>query len=315
MDRRQFIKRSSQAAVGLAFVGRPRWLFASPASPAATSKILDFSVPSSPSLPQIAVARGGPPGKMVTDAVAALGGVERFIRKGDRVVVKPNASWDSSPELGADTHPDVVAALVTLCLKAGARQVVVLDHTIDEPRRCFARSGIGPAASAAGGRVEFQGTRNFRDVTLGEGIGTWPVMTALFEADKFINLPVVKSHSLSTLTAAMKNLYGIAGGTRSRLHRKIDESIVALANFVRPTLVILDAVRVMIRNGPSGGGAADLIHPHVIAAGTDQVALDAFAATLLGARPEDVGHIRLAHKKGLGEMDYKKLRIKHINSV
>ena len=314
MDRRQFIKRSSQAALGLAFAGRPRWLFASPASPAAASKILDFSVPSSPSLPQIAIARGGSPGKMVADAVAALGGIERFIRKGDRVVVKPNASWDSSPELGADTHPDVVAALVTLCLKAGARQVIVLDHTIDEPRRCFARSGIGPAASTAGGRVEFQGTRNFRDVTLGEGIGTWPVMTALFEADKFINVPVVKSHSLSTLTAAMKNLYGIAGGTRSRLHRIIDESIVSLARFARPTLVILDAVRVMMRHGPSGGAAADLTHPRIVAAGTDQVALDAYAASLLGLMPDDVGHVRLAHARGLGNKNYREMRTATLSS-
>jgi uncharacterized protein (DUF362 family) len=258
------------------------------------------------------IANGDSPRELVRRAIAALGGMGRFISRGDRVVLKPNASWDRSPEQAADTNPEIVAILTELSLKAGARHVIAIDHTIGEPGRCFARSGIGPAVVKAGGSIRHQDARAFRDVEIGGPIGKWPVLKPLFEADKFINVPVVKQHSLSTLTAGMKNLYGIIGGKRSKLHPKIDESIVALASFVRPTLVVIDAFSVMVKNGPSGGSPNDLIHPHLVAAGTDPVALDAFAATLIGVRPEDVGHVALAHKKGLGEIKYKQLRIKKV---
>ncbi len=315
MDRRQFIKRSSQAALGCIFASSAKWLHGeAPSVPSSPSigKPLDFSIPPSSTLPQMAITKGDSPREMVRRAIEAIGGMGRFISKGDRVVLKPNASWDRSPEQAADTNPEIVAALTELSLKAGARQVIAIDHTIGEPDRCFARSGIGPAVVKAGGSIQHQDARAFRDVEIGGAVGKWPVLAALLEADKLINIPVVKQHSLSTLTAGMKNLYGIIGGKRSTLHPKIDESIVALASFARPTLVVIDAFSVMVKNGPSGGSRSDLIHPHVVAAGTDQVALDAFAATLLGVRPESVGHISLAHKSGLGEMDYKKLRVKEV---
>ena len=315
MDRRQFITRSSQAALGLFFAGSAKWLHA--ANPSARAdrssrEALNFAVPPSSTLPQIAIARGDSPAEMARRAIGALGGMGRFITKGDRVILKPNVSWDRSPAQGANTNPEIVAVLTELSLKAGARQVIAIDHTICEPRRCFSISGIGPAVIKAGGSIQYQGARAFRDVEIGGAVGRWPVMIPLLEADKFINIPVVKRHRLSAVTAAMKNLYGIIGGKRNILHQKIDESIVALASFVRPTLVVIDAFSVMVKNGPSGGRHSDLIHPRVIAAGADQVALDAFAATLLGIRPEDVGYISLAHKNGLGEMNYKKLRVKQI---
>lgn len=315
MDRRQFIKRSYQAVIGLLLSGSAgRLLAATPSARTsrAHQKILDFTVPASSTLPQIVIAPGDSPGEMVRRAIVALGGMGRFISKGDRVVLKPNASWDRSPEQAADTNPEIVAVLTELSLKAGARQVIAIDHTIGEPGRCFARSGIGPAVVKAGGSIRHQNARAFQDVEIGGVVGKWPVLKPLLEADKFINVPVAKQHSLSTLTAGMKNLYGIIGGRRSALHPKIDESIVALANFVRPTLVIIDAFSVMVKNGPSGGSLSDLVHPHLVAAGVDQVALDAFAATLLGVRPESAGHIALAHKKGLGEINYKKLRLKEV---
>lgn len=310
MDRRQFIKRSSQAAIGCIFAGSAKWLGA--AAPSGSRRVLDFTVPPSSTLPQIAIAKGDSPREMVRRAIEAIGGMGRFISKGDRVVLKPNASWDRSPEQGADTNPEIAAILTELALKAGARWVIAIDHTIGEPGRCFARSGIGPAVVKAGGSIRHQDDRAFRDVEVGGVVGKWPVMTALLEADKLINVPVVKQHSLSALTAGMKNLYGIIGGKRSALHPKIDESIVALAGFARPTLVVIDAFSVMVKNGPSGGSPGDLIHPRVVAAGTDQVALDAFAATLLGVNPSSVGHVSLAHRNGLGEMDYKKLRVKEV---
>jgi uncharacterized protein (DUF362 family) len=315
MDRRQFIKRSSQAVIGLFLSGSVGRLLAA-ASPAGIRriprKILDFTVSPSSTLPQMVIAQGGTPGEMARRAIGAIGGMGRFISKGDRVVLKPNASWDRSPQQAADTNPEIVAVLTELSLKAGARQVIAIDHTIGEPGRCLARSGIGPAVVKAGGSIRHQNARAFRDAEIGGAVGKWPVFKPLFEADKFINIPVVKQHSLSTLTAGMKNLYGIIGEKRSTLHPKIDESIVELANFARPTLIVLDAFSVMVKNGPSGGSLSDLVHPHVVAAGTDPVALDAFAATLIGVRPESVGHVALAHKRGLGEINYKKLRVKEV---
>lgn len=211
MNRRQFLGWGARAAAGLALSGPAHWLAAAPAAP---PKRFDFSVPPSPVLPQLAVAKGDSPGALARAAVEAVGGMGRFVAKGDRVAVKPNISWDSTPELGGDTHPDIVAALVEMALRAGAREVVVFDHIIEEPRRCLAASGIGPAAEKAGARIVVQGPRSFRDADVGGFVGMRPVMAPLFEADRLINAPVVKQHKLSRLTAAMKNLYGIVGGRR-----------------------------------------------------------------------------------------------------
>ena len=316
IDRRQFISRSARAAVGLALAGPVRWLYA--ATPPSrnsgtTSMVLDFSVPLPDNLPQIVTVKGDSPADMVKKAISVFGGLERFISKGDRVVLKPNASFDRSPDQGANTHPEIVGLMTELSLKAGAREVVAIDHTLGEPRRCFARSGIGPAVKKAGGSIKFQGKRAFRKVDLGgDAIGSAKIMTPLFEADKFINLPIVKQHGLSKITATMKNLFGIIGGIRPLLHIRLSRSIVDLASFARPTLIVLDAFSVMIKHGPSGGRPEDLIHPRTIAVGTDQVAMDAYAASFLGLKPENVGHIKLAHEKGLGNMNYKDMRIETI---
>jgi uncharacterized protein (DUF362 family) len=307
VNRREFLAWGARSAAGLAFCPPARWLFA-----AAPGRRPDFSVPPSPTLPQIVFAKGDSPGAQARAAVGAIGGMGRFVARGDRVAVKPNISWDSPPELGADTHPEIVAAIVEMALGAGAREVVVFDHIIEEPRRCLAVSGIGPAAERAGARVVVQGARSFRDADVGGFVGRQPVMIPILEADKLISVPVVKQHGLSKLTASMKNLYGIVGGRRGKLHPKIDESIVDLAAFARPTLVVLDATRVMTRHGPSGGKPGDLIHPRIVAAGTDQVALDAWAASLLGLKPSDVGYIGLARSRGLGSADYGGLRTKEV---
>lgn len=245
---------------------------------------------------------------MTRRAVEALGGMKLFISKGDRVVLKPNASFDSGPETGANTHPEIVSVVATLAREAGAADVIVIDNTLDEPRRCFARSGIDAAAKKAGARAVFQELRNFKDTEIGGVIGRWPVMAPVLEADKFINLPIVKQHGLSRLTAGMKNLYGVIGGRRSTLHRKIDESIVSLASFLRPTLIILDGYSAMVKNGPSGGSRDDLIHPRTICAGSDQVAVDSFAASLLCLEAGRIGYLALAAGRGLGVSDYKSLR-------
>ena len=315
MDRRTFLIRCAGASAAMLFPGAGGVLRAAPAGGGKKRSLrLKFTVPLPESAPQMAVVRGDSPDAMARAAVSALGGMSVFVSKGDRVAIKPNASWDRSADQGADTHPEIVGALTAMALEAGAREVVVFDNTIGEPRRCFARSGIGPAVEKAGGKIVFQGKGRFRTVDVGgRAIGRAKIMVPLLEADKFINVPVVKHHGLSKLTAAMKNLYGVIGGVRSLLHVRLNRSIVDLARFAPPTLVVLDAVRVMVRNGPSGGRADDLIHPKTIAAGTDQVAMDAYAASLLGLTPRDVGYITIAGKEGLGTPDYGTLRKKTID--
>jgi uncharacterized protein (DUF362 family) len=307
-----FLKKGFFAVTGLSIAGlSPRRTVPVPTStPRRLPGILDFSVPPAPNRPHLITARGTSLPAMLKNALTAAGGMGSFIGKGDRVVLKPNVSFDSPPSQGANTHPELVGTLTELALQSGAREVIVLDNTLGEPRRCFSRSGIGPAVKRAGGTIFFQGERSFEKVNLGgKVITSWPMFKPLLKTDKFINMPIVKQHGLSKLTAAMKNLYGVIGGRRPVLHRAIHESIVDLARFIRPTLVILDAYSVMTKNGPSGGGTDDLIHPHTIALGTDQVALDAYAATLLGLDPNAIGYIKLAHENGLGTMNLKKLKI------
>lgn len=311
IDRRRFITRSARAAAGIALAGPSGLLHAALFDNDAyvSSPPLTFAVPEPDGLPQMVIVKGDSPARMVRKALEAFGGMKRFVSKGDRVALKPNASWDRTPEQGADTHPEIVAAVVELAIEAGAREVIAFDHTIGEPKRCFARSGIGPAVKKVGGKIFYQGDRAFRTVDLGgEAIGKAKIMTPLLEADKFITIPIVKQHGLSKLTATMKNLYGIIGGVRPLLHKRISKTIVDLARFAPPTLVVMDAFSVMTRNGPSGGRPEDLIHPRTIALGTDQVAMDSYAASFIGLSPSDVGHIKLAAEKKLGTMDYKSLR-------
>lgn len=243
-------------------------------------------------------------------AVAVLGGVRRFVSRGDVVFVKPSIGFPRTPAQGANTHPEVVAAIVELCLEAGAKLVKVGDHTLDRADRCYQRSGIQAAAERAGARVDFVGAEKFRRMNLkGQLVGEWEVYADLVEADTLINVPVAKQHSLSRMTGAMKNWFGGIGGARDRLHAQIDTAIADLAQFFRPTLTVLDASRMIIRNGPQGGSLADVRQTDIVAASTDQVAIDALTASLLQLVPKDVGFIKMAHARGLGTMDLDRLHV------
>lgn len=241
-------------------------------------------------------------------AIAVLGGIRSFVSRGNVVFVKPSIGFPRTPAQGANTHPDVVAAIVELCLDAGAKLVRVGDHTLDRADRCYQRSGIQAAAERAGARVDFVGAEKFRRMDLkGELVKEWEVYVDLVEADTLINVPVAKHHSLSRMTGAMKNWFGGIGGARDRLHAQIDIAIADLAQFFRPALTILDASRLMIRNGPQGGSLADVRQTDIVAASTDQVAIDAVTASLLQLVPRDVGFITTAHDRGLGTMDLDRL--------
>lgn len=254
---------------------------------------------------KLVLVRGDDPARMAATAIEAFGGMAAFVSKGDFVVVKPNVGWDRRPEQAANTNPDVVAEVVRQCVMAGAARVLVTDVTCNDATRCFQRSGIAAAARDAGAEVQLAQEARFREVNIGGAmLGRQPVYDAYLEADKLINIPVAKHHSLTRVTLGMKNLYGILGGNRSRLHQDIHNSLADLADFLRPTLVIVDAWRVLLRNGPQGGSLADVEERRMLLASTDQVAIDALAgAEFFGLSAEDMPWIGLAEARGLGSAD------------
>ena len=263
--------------------------------------------------PDLVVVHGASPEKIVKAALDALGGIKKFISRGDIVVIKPNIGWDRTPEQAGNTNPEVVAAVVKLCFEAGARKVKVFDRPVNDPRRCYVQSGIAPAVSALGGEADYVDERKFKDMAInGQALKSWPLYTDIFEADKVINIPIAKHHGLAKLTMSMKNWMGVMGGSRRQIHQKLDESLVDLSTKIKPTLTILDAVRILTANGPQGGNLADVKKLDIVIAGVDQVAIDSYGATLFGMKGSDLGYVTLGHKIGLGQMDLSKLHIKKL---
>jgi uncharacterized protein (DUF362 family) len=216
----------------------------------------------------ISIAGGSGPTANLGRALSALGGIERFIFQGDSVAIKPNCAWDRTPQQAANTDPELINALVRTCLEAGAASVVVVDNSCHDPERSFQRSGIAEAAKSAGAKIAHQ--KSARTVTLdlgGVALGTWEVLEPLAEADRVINVPVVKHHSLSRATLGMKNWFGAIVGRRNSLHQRVDQVCAELCAAFRPTLTVVDATRVLTAGGPTGG-SLDLVK-HV-----DQVAVE-----------------------------------------
>src|SRR5450432_796094 len=275
---------------------------------------------------ELAIARAAPretgddspdptatPEQLVKRAVDALGGMKKFVSRGDVVVIKPNIGWDRMPIHAANTNPDVVGAVVKLAFEAGAKKVVVADGSCNDPNRCFQRSGIWAAAYAMGADVVLPQEHRFRSMRLkGDVLDEWPIFTTLVDADKVINVPIAKHHNLAKFTAAMKNWYGVLGGRRNLLHKNIDVSIADLATFMRPTLVVMDAWRVLMRNGPQGGNIDDARDMHIVTASVDQVASDAFGCTLIGQKPENLPYLAMGEKRGLGTTRWESLRVREV---
>ncbi|WP_437637121.1 DUF362 domain-containing protein [Sorangium sp. So ce854] len=327
ISRREMLRRLGAAGLvlgGAAGVSAVRWDRGGSAAVAPERpQTRDYRLRDAPAdLPQLVVARAGAealalgspdPAALVRKAVDALGGMRRFISRGDVVVVKPNIGWDRTPIHAANTNPKVVAEVVRLAYDAGAKSVLVTDASCNEPNRCFQRSGIWKAAYDVGAEVVIPAAHRFRGMRLkGEVLDDWPVYTPLVNADKVINVPIAKHHNLSKYTAAMKNWYGALGGRRNRLHQNIDVSIADLATFIQPTLTIVDAVRVLMRNGPQGGNVADAKDMHTVIATTDQVAADAYGCQLLGRKPEEIPYIKMGHERGLGTMHWQNLRLAEV---
>jgi uncharacterized protein (DUF362 family) len=316
MERRDFLKKTGSAVALAAVTGTSGLVFHNRETTrrrALLAKANSFEVPPDPSLPILTSAGNPDPIAALNAALDGIGGIERFVQAGETVVLKPNVGWDRTPAQGANTHPALVSEMVRLCLAAGASRVIVTDVSCHDPRRSFLRSGIREAGEAAGATVVLPSNADFAEVDLGGAVlKDWPVLRHFIEADRLINMPVVKQHSLTRCTVAMKNLYGILGGRRNRLHQEIDQSIVDLAAFVRPTLTVVDATRVMIRGGPQGGSLDDVRIENTVMCATDQVAADARSAEFLGLNGRQVGHIALAAQSGLGSLDYRNAGFKEI---
>jgi uncharacterized protein (DUF362 family) len=246
--------------------------------------------------------------ELTRKTVEAAGGINQFISKGDVVVIKPNISWARQPEMAASTNPDVMQAVIELCQEAGAGKVRIADNTIHDARRCFALTGAGMVAQKTGADLVYPRASLMREMKLrGNRLDIWPVFVPLVEADKVINLPVAKHHSLSSLTLGMKNWIGAVGGRRNKLHQDIHLTIVDLAQFFKPTLTLIDGIRIMVRNGPSGGRASDVAQPNTLILSNDPVAADARAARFFDRQPEQIGFIKLGQKWGLGTYDFQTL--------
>jgi uncharacterized protein (DUF362 family) len=244
----------------------------------------------------------------------AAGGMGQFVSKGDVVVIKPNISWAKPPHMAATTNPEVLQAVIELCQEAGAKKVRIADNTIDNAQFCFSVSGAKAVSKKTGADLVYPGSSLMREMKLqGDRLDVWPVFLPLVEADKVINLPVAKHHILSSLTLGMKNWFGAIGGRRGKLHRDIHPNIVDLAQFFNPTITLIDATRIMTRNGPSGGSTSDVAKKNTLILSDDPVAADAKASLLFGKRLKDIGYIRLAEKRGLGTQDFSKLLQKKVS--
>ncbi len=262
----------------------------------------------------LVAVKGGEPGAMFDQAIAALGGMSAFVKKGQKVLVKPNIGWAQPPEMGANTNPKLVARIVEQALAAGAKEVYVFDHSCDSGPRCYQASGIEAAARAAGAKVapgDAEGAYQKVKVP-GKVLTEAKVHELLLQADVFINVPILKHHSSSDLTIGMKNLMGVVWD-RGFWHRNdLMQCIADMAAYRKPDLTVVDAYRVMKRFGPRGLDEEDVLEMKSQILSTDPVAADAAAAKLFGAGPKDALYIRLAAEAGVGRMDLDKLDIRRV---
>ena len=294
MDRRTFLKEAALGGIALGAVGQTHL----------------FGRASAPAGPDLAVITGDSPAAITKAAIDTLGGIGQFVSRGQVVVIKPNIGWDRTPEMAACTNPEVVKTLVELCLGAGAKKVTVMDNTTNQAQRCYVRSGIQEAVKQAGGDMLFVDDYRVKRAALkGEWIKEWEVLLDVVESDKIINVPIAKHHSLCRLTLGGKNWLGAVGGARNQFHQDLDKAVVDLAAFFKPRLTVLDAYRILVRNGPQGGRVSDTELRKTVVAGTDPVAVDAFGCSLFGLAPRDLPYLALARERGLGEFDLEKVRV------
>ena len=321
-NRRDFLLRLLKGGISIgAACSLSYWLYDA-AGPGVARKgknvvtLPDFSLPSLKG--KMSIVTGVDHSETIRRAFNAMGGIETFIKQGDKVLLKVNAAFATPPILSATTNPQLVAEVVNLCYKAGASTVVVTDNPINDPASCFSLTGIAEAARSQGAKVLLPRARLFQPTTVPNGtlIRNWPILWEPFlRINKLIGIAPVKDHHRSGASMTMKNWYGLLGGRRNIFHQDINTIITELAMMVQPTLVILDGTTTMIANGPTGGSLADLKQTNTMIVSTDQVAADAFGATLLGKTVADLPYIPTAEAAGLGTADYETLSPIRLNTA
>jgi uncharacterized protein (DUF362 family) len=287
-------------------------------------KLKDYSIPLPPSRPNVVVVRSRPiqgdafasrdeelearenqARLMVEAALRTMGGIDLFIKKGDVVVIKPNVAFDKNPDLAATTQPDTLAAVVKLCLGAGARKVIVADNPINNPESCFFKTKVGDAALRAGAELMMPQDSYFEQLYIGgETItGTWKMFYRPFrEATKVIGISPVKDHNLCKATVTMKNWYGLLGNPRNQFHQDIHGIISDFALMMKPTLVIADGRKLLMRNGPTGGSLNDVKRGDTIVVGTDHTSVDSWCVTrLLEKQRHEIVYLDKVIQRGLGK--------------
>ena len=314
MNRRKFLARSAKAGVSILAAGSISYWFYDSAGPTGSTQdasgvqIPDFSMPQLGQ--RMSIVRGNIRSETLELALKSIGGMQAFIKKGDRVLLKVNAAFASPPMLSATTHPDMVSALTRLCLKAGAASVTVTDNPINDPASCFRLTRIEQAARSAGATVAFPQKEFFKPFSLAEAqlIRNWPVLyDPLSRIDKIIGTAPIKDHHRSGASMIMKNWYGLLGGRRNIFRQDIHTIIKELAMMIKPTLVVLDGTTTMMRNGPTGGSLSDLKKTHTMIVSTDQGAAEPFGATLLDKNVDELAFIKKAEAMKLGTADFQSL--------
>jgi len=315
-SRREFLRRVGLTAAAAGAAGPIWWALRDPTGERGKPsepvfRLRNYQVDPAPNASVLGIARGEQYEAMLRMAIGAIGGIGHFIRKGDVVLIKPNVAFDRSPKLGATSNPEVLAALIHLVREAGAAEVRVADNPIESPENCFQKSGIADAAHGAGARVYLPAPSSFEmlEVPGAKLIPRWPFFYLPFRGvNKVIGIAPVKDHNLCSASMTTKNWYGLLGGRRNQFHQDIHNIIADLALMMRPTFVILDGTRVMLKNGPTGGDLSDVVPGRTLVAATDMLAADAFGFhDLLGRkadsdRPE---YLAIAEGRGLGTQDWR----------
>lgn len=263
----------------------------------------------------IYVAHGTDPARMLAAGMERIGGWSALIKPRAKVVLKPNAAWSSLPEQGGNTSPALVENFIRECLRSGAAEVVVPEKSCSPAKDAFERSGVGPAVRRAGGKIYCPEERNqFRRVAIPRGVSLKEadVVRDVLDADCLVNMPVAKTHGGATLTISMKNWMGSVSDRGYWHSHNLHQCIADFSTFIKPSLIVVDALRIMTTKGPQGPGK--MAYPNQIVFGTDPVAVDAYTATLFGKQPFDVLYIKIAHDMGVGCGDLKRVRIVHIDA-
>jgi len=304
MDRRNFLKQVAVWSSGV--------LLAEP-----VFRITPDLLASEARSPILSLGTGKNYTSLISSVLQPLGGMESFVKPGDQVVVKPNIGWDRTPEQAANTHPEIVRAVVELAIQAGAKTVRIFDRTCNEERRCYVNSGIKSALDTIESdkvQCSYIDKRKFIPVTIerGKSLNKWSFYKYALEADCYINIPVAKHHALATLTLGLKNTMGVIGGNRGKIHGNMGQNLADLNTVIRADLTIIDATRILLRNGPQGGNLKDVKVLDTILASPDPVAADAYATTLFGLKPKQIDSTMAAAAMGLGEMDLKKMDIRKV---